>query len=453
MHLVGSHGSEFDVGFVERSPPSWPRLRTRLQRALRGDRRRQAAGVTLERKPASVAVHLRRADAGTSPSGHAEAVRTGPATWHGVHVTEGKEVIELSVVATHKGTALDQLRTQLGASAVLFLGDDVTDENAFANLHGPDLGIKIGPGDTAGALPGRRRRRGRHARWRCCWRPGAHWLLRRAGGADRAALDAGQRPHRRPAHARRQGHLAVPPRARTRRRSSPTCSAAARPATSAVAPERGGTAAGPALPAGHDDRGDPLVRAAVTDYLRDHAGGRRHRRLDLVRVLTGTGRAAVEFAPRPEFGQVPVQLQPLGDGLLVLGSNEPVALYSPGVDWEVIDDGGHETATPMSTSPPPAGRSLLELRFGTRQPRHHRAPIRERQPPPSSRLDGLGGRRCGCRRRLERDLVAAQRADAARPVPRADTARSSPRRPPRCPRSSAASATGTTATAGCATRR
>ena len=47
-------------------------------------------------------------------------------------MTTGKEVIELSVVATDKGAAIDALRTQLSASAVLFLGDDVTDENAFA---------------------------------------------------------------------------------------------------------------------------------------------------------------------------------------------------------------------------------------------------------------------------------------------------------------------------------
>ncbi|GAB3986694.1 hypothetical protein GCM10027615_79490 [Plantactinospora veratri] len=72
----------------------------------------------------------------------------GPAIWPDVTVTRGKEVIELSVIPTNKGTALEQLRTQLSASAALFLGDDVTDENAFAKLHGPDVGIKIGPGET-----------------------------------------------------------------------------------------------------------------------------------------------------------------------------------------------------------------------------------------------------------------------------------------------------------------
>src|SRR5207244_821612 len=100
-----------------------------------------------EVKPASVAVHVRAASEEDARV-VMDAVRTGPATWPGITVTQGKEVVELLVVATHKGLALDTLRTQLSASAVVFFGDDVTDENAFAHLHGPDVGIKVGTGET-----------------------------------------------------------------------------------------------------------------------------------------------------------------------------------------------------------------------------------------------------------------------------------------------------------------
>ena len=60
-------------------------------------------------------------------------------------------MVELSVVVTNKGVAVTTLRGQTSASAVLYLGDDITDENVFALLHGPDIGIKIGPGPTAAA--------------------------------------------------------------------------------------------------------------------------------------------------------------------------------------------------------------------------------------------------------------------------------------------------------------
>ncbi|GAA0958913.1 hypothetical protein Vau01_088300 [Virgisporangium aurantiacum] len=146
VHLVGSHGSEFDVGFVDALPPDRHRLRADLHRELENVIRDQP-GVKLEVKPASVAVHLRTAPRDVARR-VATAVRDGPATWDGIQVTNGKEVVELSVITTHKGTALDTLRAQLSASAVVFVGDDVTDENAFAHLRGPDVGVKVGPGET-----------------------------------------------------------------------------------------------------------------------------------------------------------------------------------------------------------------------------------------------------------------------------------------------------------------
>jgi trehalose 6-phosphate phosphatase len=65
-----------------------------------------------------------------------------------VHLTDGKEIVELAVVTTHKGTAVTALRDESDADAVLFIGDDVTDENAFAVLRDQDVGIKVGPGET-----------------------------------------------------------------------------------------------------------------------------------------------------------------------------------------------------------------------------------------------------------------------------------------------------------------
>ncbi|OZM82670.1 trehalose-phosphatase [Pseudonocardia sp. MH-G8] len=148
IRLVGSHGGEFDDG--DASSLLDHAQRDRLER-LAAELRELVAGepgVTLEDKPAGVAVHVRNAppEVGTRVL---DAVRAGPAARHGVAVTPGKAVLDLSVVTMDKGAALEVLRERADAGAVLFAGDDVTDETAFARLRPGDVGVKVGPGDTA----------------------------------------------------------------------------------------------------------------------------------------------------------------------------------------------------------------------------------------------------------------------------------------------------------------
>jgi trehalose-phosphatase len=147
VQLVGSHGSEFEAGSVAALDDAASQRRTALLDAVRplvdG-----IPGVLLEEKPTGVAVHVRRAsrqDAATVLT----SLRHGPARWAGIFATEGHEVLELSVVQSDKGHAIDELRARSGASAVIFVGDDVTDERAFVRLSGPDLGVKVGSGATA----------------------------------------------------------------------------------------------------------------------------------------------------------------------------------------------------------------------------------------------------------------------------------------------------------------
>ncbi|GAA5122236.1 trehalose-phosphatase [Pseudonocardia adelaidensis] len=146
IRLIGSHGSEFDDGASLLDDEQRARLE-QLTAELRGLVDGEP-GVTLERKPAGVAVHVRNAppDVGTRVL---DAVRAGPATWDGVEATPGKAVLDLSVAKMDKGAALDLLRERVAADAVLFAGDDVTDETAFSRLRPDDVGVKVGPGDTA----------------------------------------------------------------------------------------------------------------------------------------------------------------------------------------------------------------------------------------------------------------------------------------------------------------
>ena len=67
----------------------------------------------------------------------------------GLVLMSGKQVVEASVVRTSKGLAITRLRDELGADAVFFAGDDVTDEAGFAALGPGDVGVKVGAGPTA----------------------------------------------------------------------------------------------------------------------------------------------------------------------------------------------------------------------------------------------------------------------------------------------------------------
>jgi trehalose 6-phosphate phosphatase len=370
VHLVGSHGSEFDIGFVHSLNGPARDLHTRLEAELE-KLTEGAAGVHLEVKPASVAVHLRRAEQDVADR-VVEVVRNGPCTWDGIQVTEGKAVIELAVVQTDKGHALDVLRHQIGATAAIFVGDDVTDEKAFARLSGPDLGVKVGGGESL-------------AHFRIDDTPAVatmlaflleerrNWLYgEQATPIERLTMLANER-----------SVALVTPEARVTWLCHPEPDSAAvfadllgGPSAGhlSVTPERGGLPLGQRYLPGTMTVETRWSGLLVTDYLEHYADAHR---TDLIRVITGSSRTVVEFAPRPEFGQVPVKLVRNENGLLVVGTSDPMALYSPGVDWEISSDGMHDTANAVVT---PNGQPvLLELRCGTDDLAPNRVPEPERK--------------------------------------------------------------------------
>ena len=135
VHLVGSHGSEFEPGFANALPEQIRRNRAEVVRQLEEIGAR-APGTIVERKPASVAFHYRLVEPALAAALVAE-VLAGPARLPGVTAKRGKMVIELSLVETDKGAALTRIRQLVGADGVIFIGDDLTDEDAFATLTRP----------------------------------------------------------------------------------------------------------------------------------------------------------------------------------------------------------------------------------------------------------------------------------------------------------------------------
>lgn len=163
VSLVGSHGAEValrpSLGSAD-GPPDGGGTLTPEQQALLArlvaelTRIVQAAGpgsgLDVETKPSGAVLHTRRAAPDVARIASAAATE-GPAGWPGVHTTLGKAVVEMAVVETSKGVALQQLRAAMGAAAVLYVGDDVTDESVFAVLQPGDVGVKVGPGETGAA--------------------------------------------------------------------------------------------------------------------------------------------------------------------------------------------------------------------------------------------------------------------------------------------------------------
>ncbi|MCC9206397.1 trehalose-phosphatase [Arthrobacter sp. zg-Y769] len=150
--LIGSHGAETWTG------PNQEPLQLTAEQAQLLARARTAVesvvarhpGCRLEAKPAGVVLHTRSVSAPVAAAATEDA-RRELGLLDGVQVTDGKSVLEASVVHTNKGEGIRALRKLTGATAVLFAGDDVTDERGFAVLEPGDVGIKVGTGDTGAA--------------------------------------------------------------------------------------------------------------------------------------------------------------------------------------------------------------------------------------------------------------------------------------------------------------
>jgi trehalose 6-phosphate phosphatase len=141
---VGSHGAEFDGPLAGELASRRDALAAALAPLVDA-----VPGARLEVKPASAAVHVRTvADRGAAQQLLDDAA-AGPGAAPELTAKPGKDVLELAVTDADKGSALRRLRDELGAAAVLYMGDDVTDEDAFRALGAGDVGIKVGAGDTA----------------------------------------------------------------------------------------------------------------------------------------------------------------------------------------------------------------------------------------------------------------------------------------------------------------
>ncbi len=150
--LIGSHGVEerldspVRLALSDEEKEGLARLLVALERIAD-----DFDGVWVEKKPAGYALHTRLAVEADRAAAQARARADAATAAEGLTVRLGKNVLEFSVRGTTKGDAVRVLREFTGATAVLFAGDDVTDEDGFTALGAgtDDLGLKAGRGATA----------------------------------------------------------------------------------------------------------------------------------------------------------------------------------------------------------------------------------------------------------------------------------------------------------------
>jgi trehalose-phosphatase len=384
--LRGSHGIEVDITFEQTLEPGLLDLRTRLRSEVdsltrdllpdgRGER---LAGIWLEEKPAGVAVHTRTAE----PAVAALVEQAMLSTFDGrtdIFVTLGKRVIDLAVLKGQKHVAVEELRSHHGAHAVVFVGDDTADEDVFRRLRGPDVGVKVGAGETA-------------AGYRVADPVQTVAVLDELAGVRHRWINgSSQVPiNRHSMLSNGQTVALLTPDAKVNWFCHPRPDSSALFADLLGGPSAGYFAVGPAdgQPLqGQRYREDTMTvetrwnDLTVTDWLDAPSpspspststspspeGG-----TTLVRWLSGRARVRIDFAPQPDFGQTMARFDVFPDGLVVTAGTEPIALRAPGVLWQ-IEDGIASAVVDL----PPQGL-VLELRCGTTDLAASRSTVEER---------------------------------------------------------------------------
>jgi trehalose 6-phosphate phosphatase len=146
LAAVAGHGAEMRVtGTAEPQ---------RYDARLGSDLRRQFAayakscdGIILEDKGYSLALHYRLAPQRAAEVHEVVAAACAPYPRNSIEVLMGKAVVEVKSIAFNKGTGIRELMTfaPFRGRRPVFIGDDVTDESAFAVLPEFDgFGFSVG---------------------------------------------------------------------------------------------------------------------------------------------------------------------------------------------------------------------------------------------------------------------------------------------------------------------
>ena len=133
---VGNHGLEVWKTEDEQQEYDVQLPNSLVEDVEKGVRRIAVTGLSVENKGLSIAVHYRNASDSTAARSALSQMLKSLAADHGLEIREGKMVLEIGPGAgVNKGTAVDRLAREFGLMGAIFLGDDVTDCDAFDAVH------------------------------------------------------------------------------------------------------------------------------------------------------------------------------------------------------------------------------------------------------------------------------------------------------------------------------
>jgi trehalose 6-phosphate phosphatase len=148
VDVVGSHGMESNEREI-RPLDTGEQQRLDTLRALSVVAAEAAGeGAWVEDKPASVALHVREV-APDRAAAALDQLRVAALDVDGATVKDGSAVLELFTRGASKGDAIVRLAAEVASGVTVFVGDDVTDEDAFSALTAADVSIKVGESDSA----------------------------------------------------------------------------------------------------------------------------------------------------------------------------------------------------------------------------------------------------------------------------------------------------------------
>lgn len=141
--VIGEHGADAGDG-VRPRPARFDEVRDVLsQIAADHD------GAWVEEKRTGLTLHSRALAPEVAEHVAQRATEALDRIVPGTHAP-GHRVVDVRLTGVTKGDAVSALRQP--GEAVLYVGDDTTDESVFITLGGDDLGVKVGPGETAASF-------------------------------------------------------------------------------------------------------------------------------------------------------------------------------------------------------------------------------------------------------------------------------------------------------------